>query len=53
MVFALFSLGYILGVWTACAVFRQPQLESEEAIPASSTPVIVRGDASCQVGRLP
>jgi len=29
-VFALFTLGYILGVWTACLVFRQPQREYED-----------------------
>jgi hypothetical protein len=29
-VFALFTVGYILGVWTACVVFRQPQRAYEE-----------------------
>jgi len=33
LVFALFTVGYILGVWTACAVFRQPQRAYEEAAP--------------------
>jgi len=30
LVFALFTVGYILGVWTACLVFRQPQRAYEE-----------------------
>jgi len=30
LVFALFTAGYILGVWTACLVFRQPQRAFEE-----------------------
>ncbi len=42
VVFALFTVGYILGVWTACLVFRQPQRAYEDGVPAaiSSTPVI-------------
>lgn len=32
LVFALFTLGYILGVWTACLVFRQPQATYEEGV---------------------
>ena len=35
-VFALFTLGYILGVWTACLVFRQPQREYEDGRHASA-----------------
>jgi hypothetical protein len=31
LVFTLFTVGYILGVWTALAVVRQPQREYEEA----------------------
>ena len=34
-VFALFTIGYILGVWTACLVFRQPQREYEDGRHAS------------------
>jgi hypothetical protein len=30
LVFALFTTGYILGVWTACLVFRKPQIEYED-----------------------
>jgi hypothetical protein len=47
-VFALFTAGYILGVWTACMVFRQPQGAYEEGATGSlsSTPVIVLGTAS-------
>ncbi len=48
VVFALFTLGYMLGVWTACLVFKQPQRKYEEAVPAAlpSRPVIVLRDAS-------
>jgi hypothetical protein len=31
VVFALFTIGYVLGVWTACGVFRQPQRAHEDA----------------------
>jgi hypothetical protein len=30
LVFALFTVGYILGVWTACVVFKQPQRAYED-----------------------
>ncbi len=30
LVFALFITGYILGIWTACLVFQQPQKGYEE-----------------------
>ena len=55
LVFSLFSVGYILGVWTACLVFRQPQRAFEDGVPAvlSSTGVIVLGDASRLVERRP
>lgn len=33
-VFALFTVGYILGVWMACLVFRQPQRPYEDGVPA-------------------
>lgn len=48
LVFALFTVGYILGVWTAFVVLRQPQDKYEDAVPvrASTTPVIVLGGAS-------
>jgi hypothetical protein len=35
-VLALFTIGYILGVWTACVVFRQPQREYEDGRHASA-----------------
>ena len=43
VVFALFTLGYILGVWTALLVTKQPQREYEEAaaVSVSDVPVIV------------
>jgi hypothetical protein len=31
VVFALFTIGYLLGVWTACLVFNQPQRAYEDA----------------------
>jgi hypothetical protein len=42
-VFALFTVGYIVGVWTACLVFRQPQRAFEDGTPFSklTAPVIV------------
>jgi hypothetical protein len=30
IVFALFTIGYVLGVWTACAVLRPPQRAHED-----------------------
>jgi hypothetical protein len=52
---ALFTAGYILGVWTACMVFRQPQRAYEDGAPGalSSTAVIVLGRASGLGTRLP
>ena len=34
LVFALFTAGYILGVWTACLIFKQPQRAYEDRRPA-------------------
>jgi len=31
VVLALFTLGYVLGVWTACMVFRSPERRYEDA----------------------
>jgi hypothetical protein len=31
VVFALFTLGYVLGVWTACVVLNSPQRRHEDA----------------------
>jgi hypothetical protein len=46
MVFALFTAGYILGVWTACLVFRQPQRAYEAGLPdqATGATVVIIGD---------
>jgi hypothetical protein len=43
VLFAIFTLGYIAGVWTACIVFRQPQGEYEEAVvpTVSGLPLIL------------
>jgi hypothetical protein len=49
LVLALFTLGYIIGVWTAFAVLRQPQRSYEDApvqAPLSAVPVIVLSDAA-------
>ena len=35
LVFALFTAGYILGVWTACVIFKQPQRAYEDGLPIS------------------
>jgi hypothetical protein len=49
IIFALFTVGYILGVWTAFVVFKQPQGAYEDAVPANraGVPVILlrEGDA--------
>ncbi len=37
MVVALFASGYILGVWAACLVLKQPQNAYEDGAPASHT----------------
>jgi hypothetical protein len=54
-VFALFTAGYILGVWTACMVFRQPQRAYEDGVTGalSIAPVIVLGRASGLGSRRP
>ena len=56
VVFALFAVGYILGVWTAFVVLRQPQGAYEDAIPGNrvAVPVILvhEGDAQRVTRRL-
>jgi hypothetical protein len=45
VVFALFTAGYIIGVWTACLVLRQPQRVYEDGIPvalATARAMVVR-----------
>ncbi|HEV2027998.1 MAG TPA: hypothetical protein VGS16_05620 [Candidatus Dormibacteraeota bacterium] len=39
--FALFTLGYIVGVWTACVVFRQPQRAYEQAVASTASGLLV------------
>jgi hypothetical protein len=39
VVFALFAVGYILGVWTAFVVLRQPQGVYED-VPAAIRPAV-------------
>lgn len=48
LVFALFTVGYMLGVWSACLVLKQPQGQYEDAVPVrvSTAPVIVLRGAS-------
>jgi hypothetical protein len=56
LVFALFAVGYILGVWTAFMVMRQPQGAYEDAVPVDrrAVPVILvrEGDAQRVTRRL-
>ncbi len=33
MVLAVFTSGYILGVWAACLVLKQPQRVHEDGVP--------------------
>jgi hypothetical protein len=33
LVFALFTIGYMLGVWTACLVLRSRQRAYEDGVP--------------------
>jgi hypothetical protein len=44
LVLALFTLAYILGVWTAFLVLKEPQRAYEDPVPAplSSVPVNFR-----------
>lgn len=45
IVFALFTAGYIIGVWTACLVLRQPQRVYEDGVTlslATARAVVVR-----------
>jgi hypothetical protein len=35
VVLAVFTSGYILGVWAACLVLKQPQRVYEDGVPAS------------------
>lgn len=35
IVVALFTSGYIIGVWTACLVLKQPQQAYEDGAPES------------------
>jgi hypothetical protein len=55
VVFALFAVGYILGVWTAFMVLRQPQGTYEDAVPPDRPAfpaVLVRIDAARGTRRL-
>ena len=53
VVFALFTLGYILGVWTALLVTKQPQSAYEDAaaVSISDVPVIVLRDMRTRAPR--
>jgi len=50
VVFALLAVGYILGVWTAFMVLRQPQGAYEDAFPANRAvvPVILMSEGDAQ-----
>jgi hypothetical protein len=47
MVLALFTSGYILGVWAACLVLKQPQHVYEDGVPV---PIAGRAMAARVVG---
>jgi hypothetical protein len=53
IVFALFTLGYILGVWTALLVTKQPQRAYEDAaaVSISDVPLIVLHRAAVTAAR--
>jgi hypothetical protein len=56
VVFALFTLGYILGVWTALLVTKQPQRAYEETAGMSVSDVpalMLRGVAVTAAGSSP
>jgi len=55
VVFALFTLGYILGVWTALLVTKQPQRAYEDAVAVSvsDAPMIVLHRAAASAARFP
>jgi hypothetical protein len=55
VLFALFTAGYMLGVWTSCLVVRQPQREYEEGVPVdrSSARLAVLAAPSRVADRLP
>jgi hypothetical protein len=45
MIFALITSAYILGVWTACLVLKQPQQVYEDGTPlsiATARAIVVR-----------
>jgi len=48
LVFTLFTVGYILGVWTAFVVLRPTQRQYEDAVTVrvSTSPTIVHGGAA-------
>ena len=52
--FALFTLGYIVGVWTPCIVFRQPLAAHEQAVVSTTSglPRIVPSALQTEVTRL-
>lgn len=51
-VFALFTLGYILGVWTALLVTKQPQRAYEDAVGETSSDVPVTLLHDARIGAL-
>jgi hypothetical protein len=49
VVFALFASGYILGVWVACLVLKQPQHVYEDGVPppmAGARTIVIRAAAA-------
>lgn len=48
LVIAVLGVGYVLGVWTALAVLRQPQREYEDGL--KTAPVMVKVRAAISAG---
>jgi hypothetical protein len=54
LVFAVFTSGYILGVWTACRVLGQGQQAYEDGVPtAFSAPSLMVSESSRMTARRP
>jgi hypothetical protein len=51
VVLALFTLGYILGVWTAFLVLKQPQTAYEDPVHAGPSSVLLRDVQRVRRGR--
>jgi hypothetical protein len=55
LLFAVFTTGYILGVWTACRVLDQDQRAYEDGVQTafSVAPLLVVGEVARMAARRP